>query len=231
MTHASTFSQLPASPEIINSTAVSIMPTAQPPTHQYVRSRQRHASTFGFQQCACLQDPISSDGKKLHHQTGSHSAELSGGCTRAPQESFSRKLAAVSVQLAVSHAHGGQRGWEMQSSNYAQSAPCRKSFSLPVLLKVHLRGQQLKNSDPPRLAAPCLKTARKTNLRNRIFFKRASPKTSGDKNWFGQAAGMRGDLLARLENNHIELINLRNCAIWQPCSAGEHDRHNDIIAL
>lgn len=133
------------------------------------------------------------------------------------------------VQLAVSHAHGGQRGWEMQSSNYAQSAPCRKSFSLPVLLKVHLKGQQLKNSDPPRLAAPCLKTARKTNLRNRIFF--TSPKTSGDKNWFGQAAGMRGDLLARLENNHIELINLRNCAIWQPCSAGEHDRHNDIIAL
>lgn len=135
------------------------------------------------------------------------------------------------VQLAVSHAHGGQRGWEMQSSNYAQSAPCRKSFSIPLLLKVHLRSQQLKNSDPPRLAAPCLNTARKTNLRNRIFFKRASPKTSGDKNWFGQAAGMRGDLLARLENNHIELINLRNCAIWQPCSAGEHDRHNDIIAL
>ena len=42
---------------------------------------------------------------------------------------------------------------------------------------------------------------------------------------------MRGDLLARLENNHIKLINLRHCAIWQPLSAGEHDRHNDIITL
>ena len=56
-------------------------------------------------------------------------------------------------------------------------------------------------------------------------------RTSSDKNWFGQAAGMRGDLLARFENNHIKLINLRDGAIWQSLPAGEHDRHNDIVTL
>ena len=118
VTHASTFSQLPGCPQFISSTAAPWQRRSHP--YQNVGSRQRHASTFSSEQCACLQQSNSSDCKSLHHQTRRHSAVLSGRCN-----SFSTS---------------------------AQSAPCRKSFSSPGLLKIHLRGQQVKDLDPPRLA-------------------------------------------------------------------------------
>ena len=66
-THPSTFTQLPGSPQFISCTAATTMLTVQPP-YQDVGSRQHHASTFSSKQGACLQQPISSDGKRLHHR-------------------------------------------------------------------------------------------------------------------------------------------------------------------